>query len=148
MTRLASACGSQLTLQVRQRFLHATVFSEVTWLAVLLPRQMPRVRHPSSNLHRSTSKPPLIPRRLKSVPNRKEGTSTMSNVPAFTNNYGPLRRPERRLCAGRAAVAKRPLITGRGQRAAQVPHDGPGVQLVVLGALAAPGRPPEQFGPF
>jgi hypothetical protein len=59
----------ELTLQVRQRFLHATVFSEVIWLAVLLPRQMPRARHPSSNLHRSTSKPPLIPRRLKSVPN-------------------------------------------------------------------------------
>ena len=36
----------ELTLRVRQRFLHATVFSEVTWLAVLLPRQMPRLAAP------------------------------------------------------------------------------------------------------
>ena len=37
MTRLASALRLELTLQVRQRFLHAAVFSGIIWLAVLLP---------------------------------------------------------------------------------------------------------------
>ncbi len=37
MTRLASALRLELTLQVRQRFLHAAVFSGLIWLAVLLP---------------------------------------------------------------------------------------------------------------
>ena len=40
MTRLASALRLEVTLQVRQRFLHAAVFSGLIWLAVLLP--MPR----------------------------------------------------------------------------------------------------------
>ncbi len=37
MTRLASALRLEVTLQVRQRFLHAAVFSGLIWLAVLLP---------------------------------------------------------------------------------------------------------------
>lgn len=37
MTRLASALRLELTLQVRQKFLHAGVFSGLIWLAVLLP---------------------------------------------------------------------------------------------------------------
>lgn len=37
MTRLVSALRLELTLQVRQKFLHAAVFSGLIWLAVLLP---------------------------------------------------------------------------------------------------------------
>ncbi|OBG32135.1 ABC transporter permease [Mycobacterium sp. E3198] len=37
MTRFASAVRLELILQVRQRFLHAAVFSGLIWLAVLLP---------------------------------------------------------------------------------------------------------------
>lgn len=37
MNRLASALRLELTLQVRQKFLHAAVFSGLIWLAVLLP---------------------------------------------------------------------------------------------------------------
>ena len=37
MTRLTSALRLELTLQVRQKFLHAGVFSGLIWLAVLLP---------------------------------------------------------------------------------------------------------------
>jgi fluoroquinolone transport system permease protein len=37
VTRLASAFRLELTLQLRQRFLHAAVFSGLIWLAVLLP---------------------------------------------------------------------------------------------------------------
>lgn len=37
MTRLTSALRLELTLQVRQKFLHASVFSGLIWLAVLLP---------------------------------------------------------------------------------------------------------------
>jgi fluoroquinolone transport system permease protein len=37
VTRLASALRLELTLQVRQRFLQAAVFSGLIWLAVLLP---------------------------------------------------------------------------------------------------------------
>jgi fluoroquinolone transport system permease protein len=37
MTRLASALRLELTLQVRQKFLYAAVFSGLIWLAVLLP---------------------------------------------------------------------------------------------------------------
>jgi fluoroquinolone transport system permease protein len=37
MTRLASAFRLELTLQIRQRFLHAAVFSGLIWLSVLLP---------------------------------------------------------------------------------------------------------------
>lgn len=37
MTRLVSAVRLELTLQVRQKFLHAAVFSGLIWLAVLLP---------------------------------------------------------------------------------------------------------------
>jgi fluoroquinolone transport system permease protein len=37
MTRLASALRLELTLQVRQKFLHAAVFSGLIWLALLLP---------------------------------------------------------------------------------------------------------------
>lgn len=37
MTRLTSALRLELTLQVRQKFLHAGVFSGLVWLAVLLP---------------------------------------------------------------------------------------------------------------
>jgi fluoroquinolone transport system permease protein len=37
MTRLTSALRLELTLQVRQKFLHAAVFSGLIWLAVLLP---------------------------------------------------------------------------------------------------------------
>jgi fluoroquinolone transport system permease protein len=37
VTRLASALRLELTLQVRQKFLHAGVFSGLVWLAVLLP---------------------------------------------------------------------------------------------------------------
>jgi fluoroquinolone transport system permease protein len=44
MTRLASALRLELTLQIRQRFLHAAVFSGLIWLAVLLP--MPRGLRP------------------------------------------------------------------------------------------------------
>jgi fluoroquinolone transport system permease protein len=40
MTRLASALRLELTLQVRQKFLHAAVFSGLIWLAVLLPMPM------------------------------------------------------------------------------------------------------------
>jgi fluoroquinolone transport system permease protein len=37
VTRLAAALRLELVLQVRQRFLHAAVFSGVMWLALLLP---------------------------------------------------------------------------------------------------------------
>jgi fluoroquinolone transport system permease protein len=37
VTRLGSALRLELTLQVRQRFLHAAVFSGLIWLAILLP---------------------------------------------------------------------------------------------------------------
>ena len=37
MTRLVSALRLELTLQVRQKFLHAGIFSGVIWLVVLLP---------------------------------------------------------------------------------------------------------------
>ncbi|WP_421840585.1 fluoroquinolone transporter permease [Mycobacterium sp.] len=37
MTRFASALRLEVTLQFRQRFLHAAVFSGLMWLAVLLP---------------------------------------------------------------------------------------------------------------
>lgn len=37
MTRLASVLRLELRLQVRQRFLHAAIFSGFIWLAVLLP---------------------------------------------------------------------------------------------------------------
>ena len=37
MTRLTSAVRLELTLQYRQKFLHAGVFSGLIWLAVLLP---------------------------------------------------------------------------------------------------------------
>ncbi|MEB3030945.1 fluoroquinolone export ABC transporter permease subunit [[Mycobacterium] nativiensis] len=37
MSRLAAAVRLELTLQVRQKFLHAAVFSGLIWLAVLLP---------------------------------------------------------------------------------------------------------------
>ena len=37
MSRLVSALRLELTLQVRQKFLHAGVFSGLIWLAVLLP---------------------------------------------------------------------------------------------------------------
>lgn len=37
MTRLASVVRIELILQVRQRFLHAAMFSGLIWLAVLLP---------------------------------------------------------------------------------------------------------------
>jgi fluoroquinolone transport system permease protein len=37
VTRLASAFRLELRLQIRQRFLHAAVFSGLIWLAVLLP---------------------------------------------------------------------------------------------------------------
>lgn len=37
MTRLVPALRLELTLQVRQKFLHAAVFSGLIWLAVLLP---------------------------------------------------------------------------------------------------------------
>jgi fluoroquinolone transport system permease protein len=37
MTRFASALRLELTLQVRQKFLHAGIFSGLIWLAVLLP---------------------------------------------------------------------------------------------------------------
>jgi fluoroquinolone transport system permease protein len=37
MRRLASALRLELTLQVRQKFLHAGLFSGLIWLAVLLP---------------------------------------------------------------------------------------------------------------
>lgn len=37
MTRLVSAVRIELILQVRQRFLHAAIFSGLMWLAVLLP---------------------------------------------------------------------------------------------------------------
>lgn len=37
MTRLTRAVRLELTLQVRQKFLHAGVFSGLIWLAVLLP---------------------------------------------------------------------------------------------------------------
>jgi fluoroquinolone transport system permease protein len=37
MTRLVSALRLELTLQIRQRFLHAAIFSGLIWLAVLLP---------------------------------------------------------------------------------------------------------------
>lgn len=37
MTRLASVVRLELILQVRQRFLHAAIFSGLIWLAVLLP---------------------------------------------------------------------------------------------------------------
>jgi fluoroquinolone transport system permease protein len=37
VTRLTSAVRLELMLQVRQRFLHAAVFSGLIWLAVLLP---------------------------------------------------------------------------------------------------------------
>jgi fluoroquinolone transport system permease protein len=37
VNRLASAVRIELTLQIRQRFLHAAVFSGLIWLAVLLP---------------------------------------------------------------------------------------------------------------
>ncbi|WP_297597530.1 ABC transporter permease [Mycobacterium sp.] len=37
MTRLVSAVRIEFVLQVRQRFLHAAIFSGLMWLAVLLP---------------------------------------------------------------------------------------------------------------
>jgi fluoroquinolone transport system permease protein len=37
MIRLMSAVRLELTLQVRQKFLHASIFSGLIWLAVLLP---------------------------------------------------------------------------------------------------------------
>jgi fluoroquinolone transport system permease protein len=37
VTRLASVARLELILQVRQRFLHAAIFSGLIWLAVLLP---------------------------------------------------------------------------------------------------------------
>lgn len=37
MTRLASALRLEVTLQNRQKFLHAAIFSGLIWLAVLLP---------------------------------------------------------------------------------------------------------------
>ena len=37
MTRLTSALRLELSLQVRQKFLHAAIFSGLIWLAVLLP---------------------------------------------------------------------------------------------------------------
>lgn len=37
MTRLTTAIRIELTLQVRQKFLHAGIFSGLMWLAVLLP---------------------------------------------------------------------------------------------------------------
>ena len=37
MTRLTSALRLELTLQVRQKFLHAAIFSGLIWLAVVLP---------------------------------------------------------------------------------------------------------------
>jgi fluoroquinolone transport system permease protein len=37
MTRLVSALRLELTLQVRQKFVHAGIFSGLIWLAVLLP---------------------------------------------------------------------------------------------------------------
>lgn len=37
MTRLTNALRLELTLQLRQKFLHAAVFSGLIWLAVLLP---------------------------------------------------------------------------------------------------------------
>ncbi|ULN47766.1 ABC transporter permease [Mycolicibacterium goodii] len=44
MTRLASALRLELTLQNRQKFVHAGIFSGLMWLAVLLP--MPRHLRP------------------------------------------------------------------------------------------------------
>ena len=46
MTRLARALQLELTLQVRQKFLHAGVFSGLIWLAVLLP--MPASLRPAA----------------------------------------------------------------------------------------------------
>jgi fluoroquinolone transport system permease protein len=48
VTRLTRALRLELTLQVRQRFLHAAVFSGLIWLAVLLPksRGLRRVAEP------------------------------------------------------------------------------------------------------
>jgi fluoroquinolone transport system permease protein len=46
MTRAISALRLEVTLQVRQRFLHAAVFSGLIWLAVLLP--MPRGLRPAA----------------------------------------------------------------------------------------------------
>lgn len=43
MTRLVNALRLEVTLQVRQKFLHAAVFSGLIWLAVLLPMP-PRLR--------------------------------------------------------------------------------------------------------
>lgn len=43
MRRLTSAVRLEVTLQVRQRFLHAAVFSGLIWLAVLMPLS-PRLR--------------------------------------------------------------------------------------------------------
>jgi fluoroquinolone transport system permease protein len=37
MTRLASALRLEATIQIRQKFLHAAIFSGLIWLAVLLP---------------------------------------------------------------------------------------------------------------
>lgn len=37
MSRLSSALRLELTLQVRQKFVHAAIFSGLMWLAVLLP---------------------------------------------------------------------------------------------------------------
>ena len=47
MTRLASALRLELTLQIRQKFLHAAVFSGLIWLAVLLPMSRACGRSPS-----------------------------------------------------------------------------------------------------
>ncbi|CDO09807.1 fluoroquinolone transporter permease [Mycolicibacterium cosmeticum] len=44
MTRLAAAIRLELTLQMRQKFLHAALFSGLIWLAVLLP--LPRHLRP------------------------------------------------------------------------------------------------------
>lgn len=46
MTRLATATRLEFTLQVRQKFLHAGIFSGLIWLTVLLP--MPRDLRPVS----------------------------------------------------------------------------------------------------
>jgi fluoroquinolone transport system permease protein len=46
MSRAISALRLEVTLQVRQRFLHAAVFSGLIWLAVLLP--MPRGLRPAA----------------------------------------------------------------------------------------------------
>ena len=56
MTRLASALRLELTLQVRQKFLHAGIFSGLIWLAVLLPMPVICVRSPSLTFSSATSR--------------------------------------------------------------------------------------------